>query len=223
MRGAPYNINPMVETPQVNINNKHSRKVINTRSEAKDKNVTKADIQGLQDILKNGLIEITSSIKELSSSIANNITNNINYLAFSLRKEIRDGNKIINEKLDKLIESNSIKVSSDSKEIQSLLNAMEKGNRGKGNREKGNRKKGKEEIINLSSQDLISHRKTNNIYPHNKNEKGTTKKGFKTLQITQKKDESLKDSIDDLVKQIPKSIKTKKMPSFTKVEKIKKK
>jgi len=215
MRGAPYNINPMVETPQVNINNKHSRKVINTRSEAKDKNVTKADIQGLQDILKNGLIEITSSIKELSSSI--------NYLAFSLRKEIRDGNKIINEKLDKLIESNSIKVSSDSKEIQSLLNAMEKGNRGKGNREKGNRKKGKEEIINLSSQDLISHRKTNNIYPHNKNEKGTTKKGFKTLQITQKKDESLKDSIDDLVKQIPKSIKTKKMPSFTKVEKIKKK
>jgi len=215
MRGAPYNINPMVETPQVNINNKHSRKVINTRSEAKDKNVTKADIQGLQDILKNGLIEITSSIKELSSSI--------NYLAFSLRKEIRDGNKIINEKLDKLIESNSIKVSSDSKEIQSLLNAMEKGNRGKGNREKGNRKKGKEEIINLSSQDLISHRKTNNIYPHNKNEKGTTKKGFKTLQITQKKDESLKDSIDDLVKQIPKSIKTKKMPSFTKVDKIKKK
>ena len=183
--------------------------------------------------MKNGLIEITSSIKELSSSIANNITNNINYLAFSLRKEIRDGNKIINEKLDKLIESNSIKVSSDSKEIQSLLNAMEKGNRGKGNREKGNRgkgnrekgnrKKGKEEIINLSSQDLISHRKTNNIYPHNKNEKGTTKKGFKTLQITQKKDESLKDSIDDLVKQIPKSIKTKKMPSFTKVEKIKKK
>ena len=215
MRGAPNNINPKVETPQVNTSNKHSIKLINTRSEAKDKNVTKADIQGLQDILKNGLIEITSSIKELSSSI--------NYLAFSLRKEIRDGNKIINEKLDKLIESNSIKVSSDSKEIQSLLNAMEKGNRGKGNREKGNRKKGKEEIINLSSQDLISHRKTNNIYPHNKNEKGTTKKGFKTLQITQKKDESLKDSIDDLVKQIPKSIKTKKMPSFTKVEKIKKK
>ena len=43
MRGAPYNINPMVETPQVNINNKHSRKVIIRTINEKFRNLIRLD------------------------------------------------------------------------------------------------------------------------------------------------------------------------------------
>ena len=142
-----------IETSKVKKNKVSQCKIINKKSDIQEKNDNNADLQRLQNLLENGFNQLSSSINNLSVSMRYAIDD----LWYSLRNEIKEGNQKINDKLDKILDINSNKISFSSQEtLKSLLNIMEKGKKAKE----------KEETMNIKDEDLKSKMKNNNEFHH---------------------------------------------------------